>query len=66
MTPIYPGTAKGLGLRTPQPPLEYVMEMDMAGFNASMKGLRDFMAENDRKIAEAFASLTERLARHRL
>lgn len=66
MTPFYPGTAKRLGLRKPLPALEYVVEIDMAAFNASMKGLREFMAENDRTIQEAFARLCQKLARHRL
>jgi hypothetical protein len=65
VTPIYPGTAKRLGPRKPPPPLEYAMEMDMTAFNASMKGLREFMAENDRMIQEAFARLVQRMARHR-
>lgn len=65
MTPIKPGTASRLGLRKPPPVLEYVVEMDMTAFNASMKGLREYFAENDRMIQEAYTNLARRLARHR-
>lgn len=65
MNPIVRGTASRLGLRKPPPALEYVAETDMAAFNASMRGLREFFAENDWMIQEAFANLARRLAWHR-
>ena len=63
MTPILPGTAKRLGLRKPSPVLRHVVDPDLSAFDTSMRALREFMEENDRKVQQAFASLLVNLRR---
>lgn len=66
MTPIKPGTAKRIGLRKPEPVLWHVMDPDVTAVHASLRALGEFMAENDRKVQQAFAVLRENLRQQRL
>lgn len=61
MTPILRGTAARLGLRRPLPPLEVEISVEMAAFNQSMRGVREFMERNDAAIRESFVNLSRRL-----
>lgn len=66
MTPIYPGTARRLGLRKPLPPLEYVVEIETVDFDAAMRGIRAFVAEHERMISKAHEIVVKTMQRYRL